>query len=97
MGKSRVVYDPKVRADVDKFGDSWLKNVKDYDHSKCYPTEPECPTEPVYPDCPEQLPTDKCVNCENRCHLAHPKCQVCDEDPCAVSFFSYTLRGRLGN
>jgi len=55
---------------------SWVKDVPDYDHSQCYPVEP---------DCPEEMPeNDDCVNCENRCHLSHVKCQPCETDPCQV-------------
>nr|XP_009860490.2 von Willebrand factor isoform X1 [Ciona intestinalis] len=72
------------QADIDKFAETWIKSSKYIDDSQCFPVEPDCPAEPVYPDCPTTMPDLECINCENRCHLSHPKCNACEDDPCDV-------------
>ena len=78
-------YSTKLPKEVDQFGAAWMKNVKDHDHAQCFPVEPQCPPEAEYPECPTELPSDECINCENRCHLTHSKCKACEVDPCEVS------------
>nr|XP_039253710.1 zonadhesin-like isoform X1 [Styela clava] len=77
------VKDEEDQEAIDKFGESWIKGIPDYDQPKCFPLEPECPEESEFPDCGE-LPPDVCINCDNKCHLIHPKCNPCETNPCQV-------------